>query len=121
MTAKPLILAVDSNPSNLKLMTQYLGREGYETRSAASVAELDQVIKGEERISLALIDLSGFDHSIWERCEQLRKAKVPFLVISPQRSPTVQQDSMRHGARGVLIKPVGVKELVGYIRALLGE
>lgn len=118
---KPIILAVDSNRSNLKLLTQNLGRGGYETRSAASLAELDQAIKEADKISLALIDLSGFDRSIWERCDQMREAKIPFLVIAPQRSPTIQQDSMMHGARGVLVKPVGVKELMGYIRALLGE
>jgi len=116
-----VILAVDSNLSNLELLTQALEREGYKMRTATSLAELDQTIQGEEKIALALIDLSGFDRSVWEHCEQLRKAKIPFIVIAPQRSPIVQQESMRQGARGMLIKPVGVKELVEHIRTLLGE
>jgi CheY-like chemotaxis protein len=116
---RPLILAVDSNRRDLELLTQALEREGYQTRSATSLEELDQAIKEAKKISLALIDLASFDHSIWERCEELRKAKIPFLVISSQRSPLVQQESMRHGASGVLTKPLGFKEIVEYVRALL--
>lgn len=120
MAEKSIILAVDSNRHNLELLIQYLGQEGYETRSASSLAELNQAIK-ENKMSLVLIDLSGFDQRIWERCEQLRKARIPFIIISTRRSLIVQQESMKHGARGVLVKPLGVKELVGYIHALLVE
>lgn len=119
MGEKSIILAVDSNRRNLELLTQYLGQEGYETRSASSLMELDQAIKRADKMSLALIDLSGFDQRIWQRCEQLRKARIPFIVVSPRRSLIVQQESMKRGASGVLVKPLGVRELVGYIRALL--
>lgn len=118
---RPVILAVDSNRGNLELLAQAVEQEGYTMRTASSLAELDQAIQGKEKIALALIDLSGFDRSVWEHCEQLQNAKIPYIIISPQRSPTVQKDSMRHGARGVLIKPAGAKELVEYIRTLLGE
>ena len=118
---RPVILAVDSNRRDLESLTQALEREGYQTRSATSLEELDQAIKEAKKFSLALIDLASFDHSIWERCDELRKAKIPFLVISSQRSPLVQQESMRHGASGVLTKPLGVKEIVEYVRALLVE
>ena len=119
MTQKAAVLVVDSNSSNLELLTQQLQGEGYTTRGAASMAELDEVIKGEEVIALALIDLSGFDHGIWERCDQMRRSKIPFIVISDQRSPAVTRESIKHGARGVLVKPIGVKELVGHIRTLV--
>ena len=49
---------------------------------------------------------------IWEHLEQLSKANIHFLVISLERSPTAKQDSMKHDARGVLLKPLGVKDLV---------
>lgn len=118
---RPIVLVIDSNRSDLELLTQYLGREGYDTRSAASLEELDHAMKASEETALAVVDLSGFDHGIWERCEQLRAAKIPFIVMSPRRSPTVQQESMRHGARCVLVKPLGAKELVEHIRSLIGE
>ena len=119
--AKTIILIVDTNQSNLELLAQQLAEEGYETLSAASLEELDKAIYGKRKISLGLIDLSGFDQSIWERCDQLREAKIPFLVISPRRSPSIQRDSMKHGASAVLTKPQGIKELLGHIQTMLSD
>lgn len=121
MTEKQMILLVDSNQTSLEQLAQYLEREGYETIHVVSLAQFDQVLQGESKFDLALIDLSGFDQSIWDRCEQLTKSKIPFMVISPQRSPMVQQDGVKHGARGVLVKPIGVKELLEYVRTLLAK
>ena len=118
---KSVILAVDSNRTNLELLTQHLGREGYKTLQAGSLDELDKVIQGKDKIALTVVDLAGFDSSIWQRCDRLTEAGIPFLVISPQRSPAVQKESIKHGARGVLVKPVSVKELAEYIRTLIGE
>ena len=118
---KTTILSVGSNRANLELLSQQLVKEGYETLSAASLEELDNSIQKKKDIALALIDLSGFDQRIWERCEALHKAKIPFIVISPQRSPLIQRDSMKHGASGLLVKPLGIKELLEYIRTLLCE
>jgi CheY-like chemotaxis protein len=118
---KTTILSVGSNRANLDLLSQQLVKEGYETLSAASLEELDSSMQEKADIALSLIDLSGFDQRIWERCEALRKAKIPFIVISPQRSPLVQRDSMKHGASGLLVKPLGIKELIEYIHTLLGE
>ena len=118
---KTTILSVDSNRANLELLSQQLVKEGYETLNAASLEELDNSIQDRKDIALALIDLSGFDQRIWERCEALRKAKIPFIVISPQRSPLIQKDSMKHGASGLLVKPIGIKALLEYVRTLLGE
>ena len=73
------------------------------------------------RYGLALVDIAGFDRAIWERCEGLRHHKIPFLVLSPRQSAAIQQASLTHGARGVLIKPLVVRELLGLIRSLLEE
>ena len=120
-TRKPVILSVDSNQANLELLSQQLLKEGYEVLTSSSLEELDKVIESKKDIALSLIDLSGFDQRIWERCSELHKAKIPFIIISPQRSPTVQRDSMKHGASGLLVKPVGTKELMEYIHTLLGD
>ena len=121
MKEKAKILVVGSNRTNLQLLTQQLDREGYETLSAASLEEFDTVIRGNKKIVLCLLDVSGFDQRIWERCEQLRKDKVPFIVISPQRSPTIQRDSMKHGASALLVKPIGIRDLKEFVNTLLGE
>lgn len=121
MAGKPLILVVGSNRANLTLLSQQLKQEGYEPVPAASLEELDRAVRKPDGLALSLIDLSGFDQRIWNRCEELRKARVPFIMISPQRSPTVQRDSMKHGASGLLVKPVGIRALMEYIHTLLGD
>jgi CheY-like chemotaxis protein len=121
MTERSLILTVGSSSTNLGLLSQQLGKEGYDTLSATSLQELDTAIKGKQKIALSLIDLSGFDQRIWERCEQMRKARIPFIVVSPQRSPSIQRDSMKHGAGALLVKPIGVKDLMEFVHTILGD
>ena len=121
MEAIPTILAVDRNHRNLELLSQFLGREGYQTRTAATLEEFDQALATISDIGLALVDIAGFDRGIWERCEGLRHHKIPFLVLSPRQSAAIQHASLTHGARGVLIKPLIVKDLLGLIGSLLDE
>jgi len=120
MNGKAVILAVDSSRNSLGLLSQQLGQAGYDTVSATSLEQFDQAIRGKGKIALALIDVSGFDHNIWERCDELRKAELPFIVISPHRSPAVQRESMEHGASGLLIKPLDFKDLMEHIDSVLG-
>ena len=118
---EPLILIVDNNRGNLEQLAQQLAEEGYATVGASSLEEMDSAIAGQENIKLAMIDLAGFDESIWERCDRMHEAGIPFIVIAPQRSPGIQRDSMKHGANGLLVKPLGIKELVEHIHAALGD
>ena len=123
MTAETTILAVDTNRRNLELLTQQLESEGYETRTAGSLEEIDEHMDHESsgaEIGLALIDISGFDERIWERCERLREGSVPFVVLTQQRSPAVQRAGIRHGASTIAVKPLRVPDLLEFIRALLG-
>ena len=118
LARKPVILIADSNRTDLGLLSQQLVKEGYDTLDAASLEELDEGIRASKKITLGLIDLSGFDQRIWERCEALRKARIPYIVISPQRSPLIQRESIKHGANGLLVKPLGIKELLEHIYTL---
>jgi len=121
MHGKPIILNVSSNRRNLELLAQLLEREGYQAHSVESLEALDQLLSGAEKVSLALVDLTDFDKSIWDRCERLRNAKIPFLVISPQQSANVQRQTLAQGARGMLVKPLVMKEFLQLIRGLVAE
>ena len=83
--------------------------------------DFDHALDSVSKIDLALVDLAGFDHHIWDRCDRLRTAQIPFLIISAGHLNTVQQDSVMHGARAVLMKPLASKDLLGMIRGLLRE
>lgn len=118
---KPILLAVDRNPRNLDLLAQFLRAKGYELRTAATLEEFAQTLDQLPTIRLVLIDISGFDRHIWTQCERLRENQIPFLILSPRQSSSLQQASLAHGASSVLIKPLVVKELLGIIYGLLGE
>jgi len=117
----PAVLIINANRSEMETLAKELEEEGYVTVGASSLEEIDNAIEGEESIKLALLDLAGFDDSIWERCDRLHEAKIPFIAIAPQRSPGIQRDSMKHGANGLLVKPLGIKELIEHIHAALGD
>lgn len=121
MKQKPLILTVDRNCCNLELLAQFLGKKGYQSLGATSLKEFEQALTSEANINLVLIDIAGFDHNIWNLCERLRDEQIPFLVISPRQSAAIQQESLAHGARSMLVKPLVLKELLRFIRSLLGE
>jgi CheY-like chemotaxis protein len=118
LAKKPVIIVANSNQADLGLLSQQLEKEGYDTLDAASLEEMDERIRMGKKIDLVLIDLSGFDQRIWERCDTLRRAKIPYIIISQQRSPLIQRESIKHGASCLLVKPFGVKELLEYIYTL---
>jgi DNA-binding NtrC family response regulator len=117
----PVILVLNSNRSELETLTAELEQEGYITTGVSSIEEMDSALHDQKNIRLALLDLTGFDKSVWQLCDQLDKVKIPFIVITPQRSPSIQRDSMKHGANGLLIKPIATKKLIEYIHEALGD
>jgi len=121
MRAKPLILTVDSNRRNLELLNQFLNKEGYETIGVSSLEELARQLSELPEIKLVMLDIAGFDRTIWERCEQLQNQQIAFLVISPKQSATIQVQSLASGARSMLVKPLGMRQLLALIKSLLGD
>ena len=120
MSTEPrTLLIVGHLPRNLQLLGDFLKKEGYTTLKAATYEEFDQVLNQQEAIDGGLIDLAGFDEQVWTRCERLRRAKIPFLIFSPRQSAAIQQASLSHGAKGVMVKPLIMKELIAVIQGLL--
>ncbi len=118
MTSSRVILVVNRTPRNAALLREFLEHRGYGAATAGSLDEIDQAIDGEATYRLALIDVSGFDKRIWERCSRLRENGVPFLVISSPATQVGVEEGLRHGARGVLSKPLAMKELAHLIDSL---
>lgn len=117
--ASAQILVLDRNRRNLELLTQFLAQQGYQTLPAICLEEVASTLTQFSKIDLALIDISGFDSSIWSVCQQLREQEIPFLVISSRHQVAIQQASIAHGAAGLLGKPLVMREFSQLIRALL--
>jgi DNA-binding response OmpR family regulator len=119
MSAQSKILTLDHNQRNLELLGKFLGKEGYTIIPVSTLEAIEEILKNTEGIGIALVDISGFDRRIWEYCERLANQDVPLLVISSQQVAGIQQESLSHGAQGVLFKPLVVKELSSVIRSLI--
>ena len=118
-TTAPTLLLINRLPRNLQLLAEFLSQEGYLTISATTYEEIDRTLASVQHIAGALVDISGFDGQVWLRCEKLRESKIPFLVVSPRQSEAIQQASLSHGAKGVMVKPLVIKELLGVIRSII--
>jgi CheY-like chemotaxis protein len=116
LPSEPLIVALNRNPRNLEILAKIIGDEGYNVVGVNDPAELDKEVKKRDNISLVLMDISGFNQTVWKSCEDLRMLEIPFLVLSPQQHKAVEKQSMMHGAQGVLVKPLVVKELLILIK-----
>jgi DNA-binding response OmpR family regulator len=119
MSASSLILTIDHNQRNLELLSQFLSKEGYRTLAISTLEDFEKILGDTEKFGLALIDISGFGRGIWALCEKLTDQGVPLLVISPQQLPEIQQESLAHGAQGVMYKPLVVKQLVNVIKTMM--
>lgn len=123
MSLSSAILAADSNDRNLELLTQLLGKADYRVEGTSELADLDlKLAKTAVEFELALIDVSGFDASIWQRCDRLNRLGVPWLAFcAAHQEVEVQQQGYRYGIRGVLVKPVDGEALVRTIHDVLAS
>lgn len=115
------VLLVSRNPQNVRLVETTLQLEGYAVAIATSVEEFAGRVEADERTRLALVDLTGFDARIWPLCDRLREASTPLLMLAARKNPAIETTGRSHGAASVLEKPVGVRDLVNLIKAMLEE
>lgn len=110
---------IDKNARNLELLGGFLNTHGYETIPLTDLTEFHAVLLAHPRIGLALVDISGFDRSIWEYCQRLSEHNIPFIVISPKQVATIREEGRSHGAKDVLLKPLVAQELTILIENLI--
>lgn len=118
---EPLVLLVNRNQRNLDLLTSFLRREGYDTATARNREEFDQVLKKPQEIGATLLDIAGFDSSVWEQCGLLSSKEIPFVVIAPHQNAVIQQTGLAHGAQDVVVKPLALNKLRAILDRLLEE
>ncbi len=113
------VLLVGTQIRNLELLAEFIEKLGYCSISAQGLGQLDTLLASEDVIDLALIDVTGFDETIWQRCKYFQEKGTRLLIISPQNSLALQNQSVALGVSSVLVKPLVMVELKGLIRALL--
>ncbi|MFC1990559.1 response regulator transcription factor [Chloroflexota bacterium] len=114
------ILIVDDDPAFARLVDQVLTQKDYQVLKASNGQEALRILFA-EKPDLVLLDvvMPGMDG--WQTCTRIRDiSDVPVIILTGQRN--TEDDVVRgldHGADEYLLKPVGNKELVARVRAIL--
>ena len=118
MTKK--ILIIDDDPNFRSLVEQVLTKKEYEVLKAGSGQEGLRLLFA-HKPNLVLLDvvMPGMDG--WQTCDRIRDiSDIPIIMLTGKHKD--EDDIVRgldHGADDYLIKPVGGKELVARVRAIL--
>jgi len=119
VTAKK-ILIIDDDPAFVRLVEQVLTPAGFEVLTAASGAEGLRLLYA-NRPDIVLLDVVMPEMDGWQTCNRIRDiTDIPVIMLTAQKN--AEEDIVRgleSGADNYLIKPVGKRELVGRVQAVL--
>ncbi len=114
------ILVIDDDPSFLRLVEQILTQQGYEVLTASSGEEGLRILFA-HKPDLVLLDVVMVKMDGWQTCQRIRDiSDIPIIMITGKHK--AEEDIVRgldYGADDYLIKPVGNRELIARVRAVL--
>ena len=114
------VLVVDDEPAFVRLVTRALSHEGYRVLTAHDGREALRALF-EHRPDLVLLDVQMPRMDGWQTCSRIRElSDAPVIMLTGK--DTSEEDVVRgldYGADEYLIKPVGNKELLARVRAVL--
>ena len=114
------ILVIDDEPMFCSLVEQVLSNKGYEVLTASSGQEGLRLLFA-HKPNLVLLDVAMPGMDGWQTCERIRDiSDIPVIMLTGKRKG--EDDIVRgldFGADEYLVKPVGSKELVARVRAVL--
>ncbi len=114
------ILVVDDEPSLVRLVSKVLTHKGYEVLSAGDGEEALRLVFT-YRPDLVLLDVVMPKMDGWQTCSRIREiTDVPIVMLTGKQ--TSEADIVRgldYGADDYLIKPIGGRELVARVKAIL--
>lgn len=114
------ILIIDNDPAFVRLVERALTRHGYEVIKAGNRQE-GLWLLFHQRPDIVLLGAVMPAMDGWETCRRIRElSDTPIIMLSGQK--TGEEDIVRGldcGADDYLVKPVGNKELVARVHAVL--
>lgn len=114
------ILVVDNDPAFIRQIELVLTRNGYQMLKATSGKEALQLLFS-QRPDLVLLEIAIPGMDGWQTCRRIRDVcDIPIIMLTNHYN--TEKDIVRglnSGADDYLIKPVGSKELVARMKAVL--
>ncbi|MEL7291358.1 MAG: response regulator [Pseudomonadota bacterium] len=118
----PLLLVVDDEPVNLRVLDSFLRIEGYRVRTAKDGHEALQAIES-DKPELVLLDIMMPGMSGYQVCETVRQnydhAQLPIIMLTALNQTDDRLRGFSVGANDYLSKPFNKQELAARIRAHL--
>ena len=122
--ANELILIVEDNPKNLKLVRDTLQVKGYRTIEAGTGEEGVQLAR-EQHPALVLMDIQLPGISGVEAFRQIRTdpttRAIPVIAVTASVMAQERQKVMAAGFDGFQGKPISVRELLETIRSVIDK
>jgi two-component system KDP operon response regulator KdpE len=120
MAVAKKILVIDDDPAFVRLVEQVLTQEGYEVLTAVSGREGLRLLFL-HRPDMVLLDVVMPEMDGWQTCSRIRDiSDIPIIMLTAHKK--TEEDIVRgldFGADNYIIKPVGRRELVGRVRAIM--
>ena len=124
-TLDRLLLLIDDEPAQGRLVSALAAREGYRAIVASTSEEAVARLKSEEgsHVSVILLDQWVPGENAVELIRELRELRphVPVLLLTASTSPLLAVEAMRAGASDYLVKPVAPEQLLQALRTAGGR
>jgi two-component system, OmpR family, response regulator RegX3 len=112
------ILLVEDETSIIEPLAEALRSEGFDTLVAGTVSEALEQARREP--DLVLLDVMLPDGSGFDVCRELRRGShVPIIMLTARGEEADRVVGLELGADDYVVKPVGAREVVARIRAVL--
>jgi DNA-binding response OmpR family regulator len=119
----PVVLAVDDDPSLLKLIETLMKRNGVECQTAENAADAAAVLRNPPLPNLLILDMMLPDVSGIDFLREIRQKTVfdelPILILSAMADPDQIREGLEAGADRYLTKPYLNNNLVPTVLELL--
>ena len=116
------ILIIDDSPTDTKVFTTVLEKNGHEVIAAATAEDGVAVCKSEQP-DLVLMDvmMPGMDgfQATRSLSRDASTSHIPIIIVSTKNMETDRVWGLRQGAKDYIVKPPSERELINRINALL--
>ncbi|HBC94875.1 MAG TPA: DNA-binding response regulator [Pelotomaculum sp.] len=119
MPASTNILIADDEPRMIKLVTDFLKKDGFNVLAAGNGRQALEIFNN-NHIDLVILDVMMPEYDGWAVCREIRKiSPVPIIMLTARSEESDELFGFELGADEYVTKPFSPKILVARVQSLL--